>query len=42
MHLSCQLILVEARIITGNPNPVVNGKYRTTDHILALSFRLGF
>jgi long-chain fatty acid transport protein len=42
VELSYQLLLVEPRIITGNPNPVVNGKYRTTNHILALSLRLGF
>jgi long-chain fatty acid transport protein len=42
VDLSYQLILYEPRVVTGNPNPAVNGKYRTTDHLLSLSLRLGF
>jgi len=42
VDLAYQLVLYEPRTVTGNPNPAVNGKYRTTDHALTLSFRLGF
>jgi len=42
VDLAYQLVLYESRIVTGNPNPAVNGKYRTTTQALTLSFRLGF
>jgi long-chain fatty acid transport protein len=42
VDVSYQLSLVNSRTVTGNPNPVVNGRYRTTGHTLALSLRLGF
>jgi long-chain fatty acid transport protein len=42
LDLAYQLFLFEPRTVTGNPNPAVNGKYRTTNQALTLSFRLGF
>ena len=42
VDLAYQMVLYEPRTVTGNPNPAVNGKYRTTVHALTLSFRLGF
>ena len=42
VDLAYQLVLFEPRVVTGNPNPALNGKYRTTDHAFTLSFRLGF
>jgi long-chain fatty acid transport protein len=42
VDLAYQLLLFEPRTVTGNPNPAVAGKYRTTNQALTLSFRLGF
>jgi long-chain fatty acid transport protein len=42
VDVAYQLLLFEPRTVTGNPNPAVNGKYRTMNQAFTLSFRLGF
>ena len=40
--IAYQLFLLEPRTITGNPNPAINGRYRSTTQSLTLSFMLAF
>jgi long-chain fatty acid transport protein len=42
VDLAYQLFLFEPRTVTGNPNPAVNGTYRTTIQLVSLSLRVGF
>ncbi|HWP57961.1 MAG TPA: outer membrane protein transport protein [Candidatus Acidoferrales bacterium] len=37
-----QLLLFEPRIVSGHPNPAANGRYKTINQSLVLSFRAGF
>ena len=40
--LAYLVALYEPRTVTGNPNPVLNGTYKTTTHTGSLTFRLNF
>jgi long-chain fatty acid transport protein len=42
IDLAYQIILWETRQITENPNPAVNGTYRSLNQALTLSFRMAF
>ena len=42
IDLAYQLLLFEPRTVTGNPNPVVNGKYESINQAVSLTFRVGF
>ena len=42
LDVAYHLLLFETRTVTENPNPAVNGRYRTTNQALVLSFRLAF
>lgn len=42
IDLAYQLVLWETRKVFENPNPAVNGRYRSTNQALAVSFRMGF
>jgi long-chain fatty acid transport protein len=42
LDLAYQLLFFEPRAVSGHPNPAVNGRYRTVNQSLALSFRAGF
>jgi len=42
IDMAYQVLLFEPRTVTGNPNPVINGKYRTINQVLAVTFRVGF
>ncbi|MBI4001474.1 MAG: outer membrane protein transport protein [Nitrospira defluvii] len=41
MDLSYQAFLFNTRNVTNNPNPSVNGTYRTTNHAGGVTFRIG-
>jgi len=42
LDFSYQAILWETRIVAENPNPAVNGRYRSLTQALTLSLRLAF
>ena len=42
IDLAYQAFLFDTRLVTGNPNPTVNGTYRTTNHAGAVTFRALF
>jgi long-chain fatty acid transport protein len=42
LHLAYQIFLFETRPVTDNPNPAVNGRYRTLNQALALSLGIAF
>ncbi len=42
MDLSYQAFLFDTRIVTGSPNPTLNGTYRTTNHAGSVTFRVQF
>lgn len=42
IDLSYQALLFDTRTVTGNPNPTVNGTYRTTQHVGGATFRIRF
>lgn len=42
LDLSYQALLFDTRVVTGSPNPTVNGKYRTTQHVGGVTFRVTF
>ena len=42
IDLAYQAWLIESRTITGNPNPTVNGTYRTSTHVGSATFRINF
>lgn len=37
-----QAFVLDPRTVTGNPNPTVNGTYRTTNHVGGATFRMNF
>ena len=42
IDLAYQILFYETRRVLENPNPAVNGTYRSTNQALAVSFRMGF
>ena len=42
LDMAYQVLFLESRTVTGNPNPAVNGKYQTINQALTFSFRVGF
>ncbi len=42
IDVAYQAFLFDTRLVTGNPNPTVNGTYRTTNHAGAVTFRALF
>ncbi len=42
LDLAYQLLLFEPRTVSGHPNPAVNGRYRTINQAVVISFRAGF
>ena len=42
LDLSYQALLFDTRVVTGSPNPTVNGTYRSTNHAGGLTFRAVF
>jgi long-chain fatty acid transport protein len=42
VDLAYQAFLFETRTVTGNPNPTVNGTYRTTNHVGGITLRVNF
>ena len=42
LDMAYQVLFLESRTVTGNPNPAVNGKYQTINQALTFSLRVGF
>ena len=42
LDLAYFVTLFEPRTVTGNPNPVLNGTYKTTTHLGSITFRVNF
>jgi len=42
IDLAYQAWLIESRIVTGSPNPTVNGTYQTTTHVGSMTMRINF
>ncbi len=42
LDLFYQALVFDTRIVTGSPNPTLNGTYRTTNHAGGATFRLNF
>ena len=41
LDMAYQVLFLESRTVTGNPNPAVNGKYQTINQALTFSFESG-